>query len=65
MLAFIACDGGSAGSLEQAARTYLAWKSISDDRESLNLDMAQTRETEQNVRRAEETLKLYEQQHNT
>lgn len=57
MLAFIACDGGSAGSLEQAARVYLAWKSISDDRESLNLDMAQTRETEQNMRRAEETLK--------
>ncbi|WP_165173327.1 DUF499 domain-containing protein [Adlercreutzia sp. ZJ242] len=57
MLAFIACDGSNAGSLEQAARAYLAWKSISDDRESLNLDMAQTRETEQNVRRAEQTLK--------
>lgn len=57
MLAFIACDSGSASSLEQAARSYLAWKSISDDREALNLDMAQSRETEQNVRRAEETLK--------
>lgn len=56
-LAFIACDSGSVASLSQAARTYLAWRSISDDREQLNLDMAQARETEQNVARAEETLK--------
>ncbi|MDO4539127.1 MAG: hypothetical protein Q4B54_13265, partial [Coriobacteriales bacterium] len=57
MLAFIACDGGNATSLEQASRSYLAWKSISDDREALNLDMAQQRETDQSLRRAEETLK--------
>lgn len=56
MLVFAACDGGSAGSLEQAARAYLAWKSISDDREQLNLDMAQQRETDQSTRRAEQTL---------
>lgn len=56
MLAFVACDGGSAGALEQAARAYLAWRSISDDREQLNLDMAQQRETEQGVRRADQTL---------
>ncbi len=57
MLAFIACDGSQVGSLEQAARAYLAWRSISDDREALNLDMAQQRETDQSMRRAEETLK--------
>ncbi|MCR5845017.1 MAG: DUF499 domain-containing protein [bacterium] len=57
MLAFIACDSGSTSSLEQAARIYLAWKSISDDREALNLDMAQQRETNQNLLRAEETMK--------
>ncbi|WP_273395403.1 DUF499 domain-containing protein [Thermophilibacter mediterraneus] len=56
MLAFVACDGGSAGALEQAARTYLAWQSISDDREQLNLDIAQQRETEQGMRRADQTL---------
>ena len=57
MLAFVACDGSSYSSLEQAARSYLAWRSISDDREALNLDMAQQRETNQSMRRAEETLK--------
>ena len=56
-LAFIACDGTAAAPLTQAARTYLAWRSISDDREQLNLDVAQTRETEQNMARADETLK--------
>ena len=57
MLAFVACDGSSAGSLDKAARVWLAWKSISDDREALNLDMVQQRETDQSMRRAEETLK--------
>lgn len=56
MLAFVACDGGSVGAFEQAARIYLAWKSISDDREQLNLDMAQQRETDQGMRRADQTL---------
>lgn len=56
MLAFVACDGGSVGAVEQAARVYLAWRSISDDREQLNLDMAQQRETDQSLRRADQTL---------
>ena len=56
-LAFIACDSGSVASLNQAARVYLAWRSIADDREQLNLDMAQARETDQNVARADETVK--------
>lgn len=56
-LAFIACDGTAAAPLAQAARTYLAWRSVSDDREQLNLDVAQTRETEQNMARADETLR--------
>ena len=57
MLVFVACDSGMSAALEQAARTYLAWQSISDDREQLNLDMAQARETEHNLRRADETLR--------
>lgn len=56
MLAFVACDGGSVSAMQQATRVYLAWQSISDDREQLNLDMAQQRETEQSLRRAEQTL---------
>lgn len=56
MLAFVACDGGSVSAMQQATRVYLAWQSISNDREQLNLDMAQQRETEQSLRRAEQTL---------
>lgn len=57
MLVFVACDGGSVAGLVQAARYYLAWKSISDGREELNLDMAQARETDQSLQRADETLR--------
>ncbi len=57
MLVFIACDAGYAGSLVQAARAYLAWRSIADDKDALNLDMAQARETDQNVQRADETVR--------
>ena len=56
MLAFVACDGGSVSAMQQATRVFLAWQSISNDREQLNLDMAQQRETEQSLRRAEQTL---------
>ncbi len=56
-LVFIACDNASVGSLNQAARAFLAWRSIYDDKEQLNLDMAQAREAERNVARAEDTLK--------
>lgn len=57
-LVFAACDGSSTAGLVQAARMYLAWKSISDDRELLNLDMSQARETDRNVARAVEMLKV-------
>jgi len=56
MLVFIACDGGMTASLEDAARKYLAWKSISDDRELLNLDVAQGREVDKSVSVAATTL---------
>lgn len=56
MLAFVAPDQGIMPSLEQAVRLYLAWKSIRDDREKLNLDAAQNRETENNLRRWDETV---------
>ena len=56
MLVFVAADSAAMAGLERAARAYLAWQSISDDREALNLDMAQARETEQNLSRADETV---------
>lgn len=56
MLAFVGCDGGSVSAMQQATRVFLAWQSISDDREQLNLDMVQQRETDQSLRRAEQTL---------
>ena len=56
MLAFIAPDQDLIVSLKQAARLYIAWKSIKDDSEDLNLDAAQNRDTENNLRRANETV---------
>jgi len=43
-------------SLKQAVRLYLAWKSVKDDSENLNLDAAQNRETDNNLRRCGETV---------
>jgi predicted AAA+ superfamily ATPase len=56
MLAFIAPDQDLMSSLKQAVRLYLAWKSIKDDSEDLNLDAAQNRETDNNLRRSNETV---------
>ncbi|MDR1923059.1 MAG: DUF499 domain-containing protein [Planctomycetaceae bacterium] len=56
MLAFIAPDHDLMLSLEQAVRLYLAWKSIKDDSEDLNLDAAQNRETANNLIRSDDTV---------
>jgi len=56
MLAFIAPDQESMSSLKQAVRLGLAWSSIKEDSEDLNLDAAQNRETENNLRRSNETV---------
>lgn len=56
MLAFVAPDQDLMISLKQAVRLYLAWKSIKEDSEDLNLDAAQNRETEHNLRRSNETV---------
>ena len=56
MLAFIAPDQDLMISLKQAVRHYLAWKSIKEDSEDLNLDAAQNRETKNNLNRANETV---------
>ncbi|MCL2726873.1 MAG: DUF499 domain-containing protein [Bacteroidales bacterium] len=56
MLAFIAPDLDLMPSLKQAVRLYIAWKSIKNDSEELNLDAAQNRDTENSLRRANETV---------
>lgn len=56
MLAFIAPDKDVLLSLQQAVREYLAWNSIKNDREDLNLDAAQDRETENSLVRSNETV---------
>lgn len=56
MLAFIAPDQDLMASLKQAVRLFLAWKSVKDDSEDLNLDAAQNRETNNNLQRSNETV---------
>ena len=58
MLAFIAPDQGLLGSLQQEVKRYLAWKSIKEESEDLNLDAAQNRETDNNLARSNETVEL-------
>ncbi len=56
MIVFAAADASCYSQILKSAKQYLAWDSIKADRESLNLDVAQTRETEQSARRADESL---------
>ena len=58
MLAFIAPDQELITPLKQEVRRYLAWLSIKDDSEDLNLDAAQNRETDNNLRRSNDTVEL-------
>lgn len=58
MIVFAAADASYYSQILKSAKQYLAWDSIKADRESLNLDVKQTRETEQSARRADEELDL-------
>ncbi len=58
MLVFIAPDANDAEAWEKAQREYLAWKSIKDEAEPLNLDAQQRKQVEANCKRTEETLLL-------
>lgn len=53
---FLAPDRERAQALEEAARWYLAWGSILEDEEQLNLDSHGKKQAQNNLRRAEETL---------
>lgn len=58
MLVFVAADSSVIQPLQTEAKRYLAWQSIKDDREALNLDVAQTRETDQNISRCDTSLDI-------
>ncbi|MEY8419384.1 DUF499 domain-containing protein [Oscillospiraceae bacterium 44-5] len=51
MVAFVAPEQDLMLSLKQTVRRFLAWKSIKEDSEDLNLDAAQNRETDNNLAR--------------
>lgn len=55
-LVFVAPDQSLLHDLKKAVRDLLAWRSIKNDSESLNLDHAQTVETANNIERCEETV---------
>lgn len=56
MLAFVAPDQDALNSLKQEVKRFLAWRSVKEDSEDLGLDAAQNRETENNLRRSNETV---------
>jgi len=58
MLLFVAPDADQVASLDQETRRYLAWKSIVEEADMLNLDAYQRREAAQGVERSDQTVGL-------
>ncbi|MBN1811062.1 MAG: hypothetical protein JXA14_04425, partial [Anaerolineae bacterium] len=58
MLVFLAADEGDAEALRLAVRDYLAWQSIQDERDELNLDAQQRRQVKTSLGKADETVDL-------
>lgn len=58
MLAFVAPDHDKLGSLQQEIKRYIAWTSIMSDKDDLNLDGQQIRETQNNLNRSNDTVEL-------
>ena len=56
MLVFIAADKGNAEAWKNAVRDYLAWKSIDEQREELNLDVHQSKQVASALEEKEKTL---------
>src|SRR5206468_1363429 len=54
---FLAADTNRLRELEQATRQFLAWRSIWDDRETLNLDQFQTRQADTKRTSSDEVVK--------
>lgn len=58
MLAFVAPDSDHLSSLKTEVRRFIAWASILSDKDDLNLDGNQIRETQQNLDRSNQTVDL-------
>ena len=58
MLAFIVPDKTLMPNLQSAVKELLAWESIKKESESLNLDAAQNHETEENIKRCKDAVKI-------
>jgi hypothetical protein len=58
MLIFLAADDTEMNALKEAVKQYVAWHSINEDREQLNLDAQQMRQVRTSLERAEETVEL-------
>jgi len=56
-LVFLAADSTRLRELEHAVRQYLAWSSIWDERETLNLDQFQSKQAETKRKNSDETVK--------
>lgn len=56
MLVFLAADADRLSELEQAVRSWLAWTSIQQDAEQLNLDATQKRQVDKQVNAQNETI---------
>lgn len=58
MLAFVAPDMDGMSSLQSEVRRYNAWKSVLEDKDELNLDVAQIKEAENSIKRSNETVDM-------
>lgn len=58
MLAFIAPDYDNLNSLQAEVKRFIAWKSIMSEKDELNLDGSQIRETDNNLNRSNQTVNL-------
>lgn len=58
MLAFVAPDMNKLGSLQQEVKRFMAWTSIMSDKDDLNLDGGQIRETHNNLTRSNDTVAM-------
>ncbi|MDF1515308.1 MAG: DUF499 domain-containing protein, partial [Anaerolineae bacterium] len=58
MLVFIAPDDNDLVALRMAVRDYLAWQSIQEEQEILNLDAQQRRQVNSSLNKADETVNL-------
>jgi len=56
MLVFLAADTDKLGTLHDAVRSYLAWKSVDDDKANLTLDTFQLNQVATKRREADETV---------